>query len=181
MEDRVTVPVSSSKGFSLVETIIAIGVLTTGVLGTAGILVLGMKNLATSPADVVITQKAVQAIEAVFSARDSGKLTWGQIKNVSAGGVFVDGLQGLKLPGPDGLVNTADDTTIETVVLPGTDQTMGTADDTTTYLTAYQRQIAITDVAGENGELRQVVVTIKYSSGTIQRTYTLTTFISAYS
>jgi type II secretory pathway pseudopilin PulG len=182
MEDRVAMPVSSSsKGFSLVETIIAIGVLTTGVLGTAGVLVLGMKSLTSSPADVVITQKAVQAIEAVFSARDSGKLTWGYIKNVSAGGVFVDGLQSLKLAGPDGLVNTADDTTIETVILPGIDQTMGTADDKTTTLNAYQRQIVITDVAGENGELRKVVVTITYSSGTIQRTYTLTTFISAYS
>jgi Tfp pilus assembly protein PilV len=181
MEDCVTMHVSSSKGFSLVETIIAIGVLTTGVLGTAGVLVMGMQNLSSSPADVVITQKAVQAIEAVFSARDSGKLTWTQIKNVSAGGVFVDGLTGLKLAGPDGLVNTADDTTIETMILPGIDQTMGTYDDTTTTLTAYQRQIAITDVAGENGELRQVIVTIKYSSGKIQRTYTLTTFISAYS
>ena len=32
MEDRVTMHVSTSKGFSLVETVIAIGVLTTGVL-----------------------------------------------------------------------------------------------------------------------------------------------------
>ncbi len=29
-----------------------------------------MKNLSSSPADVVVTQKAAQAIEAVFSARD---------------------------------------------------------------------------------------------------------------
>jgi type II secretory pathway pseudopilin PulG len=173
---------SSSKGFSLLETVIAIGVLTTGVLGTAGVLVTGMRNLSSSPADVIITQKAVQAIESVFSARDSGKLTWTQIKNVSNGGVFKDNLQDMTLTGADGLVNTADDpTAIETTSLPGPDQTAGTGDDTSITLTAYKRQIEITDVAGENGELRKIVVTVTYDSGRIQRTYTLTTFISAYS
>jgi hypothetical protein len=174
--------VSSSKGFSLVETVIAIGVLTTGVLGTAAVLVTGMKNLSSSPADVVVTQKATQAIESVFSARDSGKLTWTQIKNVGNGGVFLDGLQTVKVPGLDGLVNTADDgPAIESVSLPGPDQTAGTGDDTTITLTSYRRQIAITDEPNMNNELRRVVVTITYASGSIQRTYTLTTFISAYS
>jgi type II secretory pathway pseudopilin PulG len=191
MEAGVTMHMSSSKGFSLLETVIAIGVLTTGVLGVAGVLVTGMKNLSSSPADVVVTQKAVQAIESVFSARDSGKLTWTQIKNVSSGGVFLDGLQPMNLSGVDGLVNTADDvsppctpvacTGVETVTLPGPDQILGTADDTTVTLSAFQRQIAITDVAGENGELRMIVVTVTYDSGSARRTYTLTTFISAYS
>ena len=78
-------------------------------------------------------------------------------------------------------MNTADDTTIETVTLPGHDQILGTGDDTTITLAAYKRQIAITDVANENGELRQIVVTVTYENGTLKRTYTLTTFISAYS
>ena len=43
-----------------------------------------MQNLSSSPADVVTTQKAAEAMEAVFSARQSGKLTWTQINNVSA-------------------------------------------------------------------------------------------------
>jgi hypothetical protein len=176
-------PVSSAKGFSLIETVIAIGVLTTGVLGTAAVLVTGMANLSSSPTDVVVTQKAGQAIEAVFSARDSGKLTWGYIKNVSQGGVFLDGLQSMKLAGPDGLVNTADDAAqpIETTALPGPDQTPGTADDTSITLTAYKRQIEITEVAGENGELRRIVVTITYVSAKVQREYKLVAFISAYS
>ena len=68
---------SSSQGFSLVETIIALGVLATGVIGAAGVLTMGMTNLNSSPADVVMTQKATQAIEAVFSARDSLKADLG--------------------------------------------------------------------------------------------------------
>jgi type II secretory pathway pseudopilin PulG len=179
MEDRVAMHMSSSKGFSLLETVIAIGVLTTGVLGTAGVLVTGMKHLSSSPADVVVTQKAAQAIEAVFSARDTGKLTWNQINNVSHGGVFVDGFKDLKLAGPDGLVNTADDeSTIEWVKYPGVDQKFGTSDDKTVTLSAYKRQITITD---ESPELRRIVVKITYNTGTNLREYTLTTFISTFS
>ena len=60
----------------------ALGVLTVGVLASAAVLATGMQNLSSSPGDVVVTQKAAQAIEAVFSARDSHKLTWAQIRNV---------------------------------------------------------------------------------------------------
>ena len=83
MESGVVVTVSSSKGFSLVETMVALGVLMTGILGAAAVLAAGMQNLSSSPADVVTTQKAAEAMEAVFSARQSGKLTWSQIKNVN--------------------------------------------------------------------------------------------------
>jgi hypothetical protein len=176
---------SSSKGFSLAETVIALGVLTTGVLGAAGVLTSGMLNLSSSPADVITTKKAAQAIEAVFSARDSGKLTWSQIRNVvgagSDGGMFLDGPQPLLLAGPDGLVNTADDTTVETETLPGKDQILGTADDQVIVLSNYTREIYIRDVPNENGELRSIVVTITYQSGSTKRTYKLTTYISAYS
>jgi hypothetical protein len=180
--------ISSSKGFSLAETVIALGVLTTGILGAAGVLATGMQNLSSSPADVVTTQKAAEAIEAVFSARQSGKLTWAQIKNVQGatltdGGVFLDGLQLLYLPGADGLVNTADDAVagVETVTLPGKDQQLNTADDQVYPLASFRREIKIRDLAGENGQLRSIVVTITYTNGPTTRTYTLTTYMSAYS
>jgi type II secretory pathway pseudopilin PulG len=177
--------ISSSKGFSLAETVIALGVLTTGVIGAAGVLTVGMTNLSSSPADVVMTQKASQAIEAVFSARDSHKLTWAQIRNVygasNDGGVFLDGPQPLKVAGVDGLVNTADDGAIETVILPGKDGQIGTADDLTVTLTQYTREIMIRDVANESGSLRSIVVTITYQSGPTKRTYVLSSYISSYS
>jgi hypothetical protein len=186
--------ISSSKGFSLAETVIALGVLTTGILGAAAVLATGMQNLSSSPSDVITTQKAAEAIEAVFSARQSGKLTWTQLKNVSGGGVFLDGAQSLNLPGADGLVNTADDTTpvstavcsvvcwgLESIRLPGRDRQLNTADDSVVTLTNFTRQILIQDVVGENAQLRSIVVTIKYQNGPRTRTYTLTTFISSYS
>jgi type II secretory pathway pseudopilin PulG len=164
------VQLSSEKGFSLAETVIAIGVLTTGVLGAAGVLAAGMQNLSSSPTDVIVTQKATQAIEAVFAARDSHRLTWAQINNVSRGGVFLDGATSLTKPGSDGLLNTADDTGIETIDLPGRQ----------IPLTAFTRQITIQDVASENGQLRSITVTISYQSGSTTRTYKLTTLISTY-
>jgi hypothetical protein len=176
---------SSSKGFSLAETVIALGVLATGVIGAAGVLTAGMANLNSSPADVVMTQKATQAIEAVFSARDSHKLAWSQIRNVngaaSDGGIFIDGPQPLKVAGDDGLVNTADDGAVETVTLPGPDQIIGTGDDQVITLGGYTREIMIRDVDGENGELRSIVVTVTFQNGATKRSYVLTSFISAYS
>jgi len=178
---------SSEKGFSLIETMVALGVLTVGVLGAAGVLATGMQNLSSSPQDVIVTQKASQAIEAVFSARDSHKLTWSQIRNIRGvsgndGGIFVDGPTNLTLPGPDGIVNTQDDPmTIETIILPGHDQILGTSDDQTITLNNFTRQIAIADVPNENGNLRSVTVTITYQNGPTKRTYTLVSFISSYS
>ena len=69
----------------------------------------------------------------------------------------------------------------QSVVLPGKDQTLGTADDQTTTLSQYRREISIRNVSNENGELRSITVTVTYQNGPTKRTYTLTTFISAYS
>src|SRR5581483_9896426 len=148
--EGVVMAFSSEKGFSLAETVIALGVLTTGIIGAASVLVAGMTNLSSSPADVITAQKATQAVESVFAARDSKRLIWSQINNVSNGGVFLDGPQPLYKQGMDGIVNTADDAAagIETLDLPNQH----------IQLTAYTRQILIADVAGENGNLRKITV-----------------------
>jgi prepilin-type N-terminal cleavage/methylation domain-containing protein len=185
----------SERGFSLIEVVIATSVLSVGLLGAAAVLTTGMQRLGTSPNDVIATQKASEAVESVFSARDSHKLTWSQLQNVngatgSDGGVFIDGLQPIKLAGVDGLVNTADDTTVETVTLPGIDQLLGTADDKTVVLSNYRREIAIRDIPNEPAgcgvgpdpcTLRSVTVTVTYQDGKSTRTYTLTTYISNFS
>ena len=161
-------------------------VLAVAVLGAAALLAAGMRNLNSSPGDVIATQKAAQAVESVFAARDSHKLTWAQIRNVRGAGndngIFADGAQPLHEAGPDGLVNTSDDAArIESVGLPGRDQLLGTDDDDTVVLEGYTREITIRDVAGAGGQLRSITVTMTYRSGAAVRTYTLRTYISAYS
>lgn len=176
---------SSDKGFTFVEVMFALGILCVGVLGVAAVLAAGVQNLSSSPSDVIVTQKAAQAVEAVFAARDSHKVTWAQIRNVngagSDNGIFLDDPQQLKLAGPDGLVNTTDDLNeVESVNLPGVDRMLETADDRKVVLNQYTRQITIRDVPNTNGQLRSIVVTLTYQNGPTKRVYKLSTFISAY-
>jgi type II secretory pathway pseudopilin PulG len=165
------------RGFSLIETVIALGVMSTVLLGLAALLTAGARRISSAPGDLTATQKAAEAIENVFSARDTQTLRWAQIRNVADGGIFLDGPQPLREAGPDGLIDTADDTGEETVVLPGPDQLLGTTDDVTVSLVGFTRQIRITDV---EANLRLITVTITYQQGSAVRTYTLTTYISNF-
>ena len=141
-----------------------------------------LTNIIAQKPDVIVTQKAMEAVEAVFSARDARKLTWTQINNTTVtGGIFLVGPQQLKVAGNDGLVNTSDDGAIETITLPGKDQTLDTSDDQTVALSSFTREIKIADVANESGQLRSIRVTVTYRNGASIRSYTLTSFISAYS
>ena len=115
---------TTERGFSLLETIIALGVLTTGLLGAAAVLASGMQMVTSAPGDLIATEKAIEAIESVISARDAGTLGWAQILNVegasgSDGGVFLDGPQPMQTAGDDGVLDTADDGAVESVDLPG--------------------------------------------------------------
>ncbi len=170
-------------GFSLVETVIAMGILATGLLSMAGVFALGMGHISGSSANLIAREKAREAIESVHTARDTKTITWAQIKNAPAG-VFLDGAQPLRNPGPDGLVNTADDVGIEEALGPGADNVLGNTDDVHMPLTTYTRQITISELLTNgvpNASLRQVQVTVTYRAGQAQRSYTLTTYISSIS
>lgn len=168
----------SQSGFSLLETVFAIGVLSVGALGMAGIFTQGMQRTISSPNELIATQKAAEAVESVFSARDSHSITWAQLRNESHGGIFVDGPQTIKTPGGDGVVNTHDDGPgIESFALPGPDQQLGTADDVTRTLDGFTREITIADLSDD---LRSITVTVSYNSGPQTRTYTITAYISTW-
>jgi len=176
-------PRSSEKGSSLVEVVIALGVLTVGALGTAGVFTRGMQNATSSPGDLLATQKAVEAVESVFAARDTHKLTWAQIRNVGGesghdGGVFVDGPQQLKDSGADGIVDTIDDGAVETERFPGRDRLFNTIDDDVRSLGTFKREIKITRVTDD---LRVITVIVTFPDGPNTRRYQLVTYISSYS
>jgi prepilin-type N-terminal cleavage/methylation domain-containing protein len=177
-------PSRGDAGFSLIETVIAMAILATGLLSLAGVFAFGLRNLAGSSFGLTAREKAREAVESVHTARDTRVITWAQIRNVADAGVFLDGPQPLRTAGPDGLVNTADDAGIEVTVAPGVDNILGTADDVSSPLTTFTRDIEITELltAGvPNPNLRQLRVTITYSVGASLRTYTLTTYVSSIS
>ncbi|MGA8224200.1 MAG: prepilin-type N-terminal cleavage/methylation domain-containing protein [Candidatus Acidiferrales bacterium] len=169
----------SKQGFSLLETMMAIVVLSFGVLTLAGVLATGLAFMGMSQADFIAQQKASEAVESIFTARDSSALTWAQILNVPDGGIFTAGPISLFQPGPDGIVGTLDDVApIDCIVGPGPDGILGTADDTCAPLQGYTRTIAITTNVNGDTSLRQITVTINYPAGKFVRQYQLITFIS---
>lgn len=175
--------VHSESGVSLIETMIAMLVLTVGAVGMAAMFLQGMQAAGSSPSELVATQKAAEAIESVFSARDSHTITWEELRNASAG-IFVKNAQPMYVAGPDGILGTADDGKVgnetgvlESVTLPGPDQDLSkTADNRIETLRGFTREIRISDVTDD---LRLITVIIKYPAGGTTQSYTLTSYISA--
>jgi len=170
-------------GFTLIEAMISIVILSFGVLSLAAVYAQGIMYASLTQYDYIAEKKAEEAVETIFTARDTKVLTWVQIQNVSTGGVFVDGAQPLLDPGADGLVGTADDNVNlpdSIIIGPGADGKLGTADDVVVNLNPWMtRTIAIVPVTAETN-LRQITITIKYQMGRIKRTYTLISYISAF-
>jgi prepilin-type N-terminal cleavage/methylation domain-containing protein len=175
----------SADGFSLIEVIVATGILATGLLSLAGVFSIGMIHMAASTPGIIAREKAREAVESVHTARDTGNTPWAKIKNTPAPGVFLIGAQPMYAPGADGLVNTVDDVTAGYEKVAGFDNVMGTVDDVP--LRDYTREVQITDLFLDyqptivNPNLRQIKVIIKYKVSGFWRTYTLTTFISSFS
>jgi hypothetical protein len=175
--------VRSLAGFTLLEAMISIFVLTFGVLSLAAVYAQGIFFASLSQYDYVAEKKAEQAVEAIFTARDIKQLTWASIQNVSNNGVFLDAPQPILVPGTDGLVGTVTDqgSADELITIgPGPDGILGTADDQVVDLNPWMtRTIAITAVTGETN-LRMITVTISYQVGKMNRSYTLISYISAF-
>ena len=176
------------QGFTLLEVMIAVVVLVIGLVGTLGVFTYGVQAMQFAQEDVIAKQKAREALESIYGARNTSQLTYNLIQNVSSGGVFLDGWQPLRVAGNDGIIGTADDGAVETLHLPGPDGVYGTADDVFTPLSNFQRQIQITTVpipgGGINPDVRQVAVTVQYNAGGFMggaaRTYTVTSYISRF-
>jgi Tfp pilus assembly protein PilV len=157
---------------------VAAVIMTVGLLALAYAYGQGMVTVTACQQDSVARQAARETMEDVLSARNTSTLTWAQIANVSNGGIFLDGAQPLTTPAPNGLVGTASDGSVQTIILPGPDGQLGTADDVTVPLNSYQRTIQITALSQT---LKQVTVTITYVTATnVTRSYQLECYVSPY-
>src|SRR5579862_4562239 len=105
--DRLRRKTGQQRGFTMIEALISILVLSFGVLSLAAVYAQGIFYASLTQYDYIAEKKAEQAVESIFAARDTGTLTWAQIQNVSGvtgsdGGVFFDAAQPILVPGPDG-------------------------------------------------------------------------------
>jgi len=174
------------EGFSLIEVMFAIAILGIGLCALMAMFAHAVYAVQFSQEDQIAKQKAREAMEAVYSARNDTSLTFDDIQNVKAGGIFKDGFQNLYLPGANGIPGTGQDsTTLDRVILPGPDGKIGTSDDIPVPLNNYQRQILITNVINSdlsvNGDMRKIAVTVRVTSpGRGSRDYTVTGFVSRF-
>jgi prepilin-type N-terminal cleavage/methylation domain-containing protein len=181
---RQTMKKHSQRGFTLMETLIAMSILAVGILGLAAMLGDSLAYMKGSQEDFIAQQKAEEAAEAIFTAKYNSNATFAQVSNFAVGnpaGLFLPGPQALTVPGPDGLVGSVNDgaAPLASIITPGPDKILGTPDDVLVPLTNFTRTITITTVVGKPN-LKQVLITINYSTGRWNRQYTLTTYVSSF-
>jgi type IV pilus modification protein PilV len=184
-------------GFSLLEVIISMVVLTVGLVSLLGVFGLAMASTQTSQQDMIAKQLANEALESIVTARNTSQLGWDDIQNVGATncsnglsscGIFLLNANSIYNAGADGIFGTTDDAVSGIAVLkePGPDGLYNTSDDILIPLTGYQRTILISSVNDANGNLvtslRKVDVTIQYTTSQtkLPKTYVLSSFISQY-
>lgn len=157
----------SEAGFTLIEAVVAILVLTIGLMGTAAAITYALeygsisRNVSNAKA-IIIT-----SIEEIETLRNARRLKFQQIANagnVDNTGVtepfngFSTGLQEISLdPGADGVNGTDDD-----LIGKGLDGVFGTPDDAvdpTLVRAGYRRQIVITNLSDS---LKRVEITVQY-------------------
>lgn len=175
----------TSAGFTLIEAMIALVILAFGTLGLAAMMTDGIAYMNMSQADFLAQQKAEEAVESIFYARDSKIYSWAQLQNVGSGaGVFLVAPEVLCDPGPDGVVDTADDiaANVDVIYAPGTNGILtDPVNSKKMALSSYTRTIQIANVPGLDPNIRKITVTVRYTAGRFNRTYTLTSYISRFS
>ena len=187
---RGAVRAKNCDGFSIIEVLAAFFVI---VIALTGLLALCGHSVATMMLmqDLLIAkQKSREALESIYTARNTHQLSFDMIQNVSDDGIFLDGFQPLRKPNPtagpgDGLIGTADDGPIESVTFPGEDGLMGSSDDEVRVLTSFAREIKINPILYSdntvNPDVRKVRVSIRYPNllgG--QGTYEVESYISRF-
>lgn len=186
------VPKNADAGFSLIEVIVSMAVLTVGLVSLLGVFGLAMATTQTSQQDMIAKQLANEAYESIQTARNTTQITWDDIQNVNSSncpisgntscGLFLSNAQQIYNSGNDGIYGTQDDVTAgvrQTLHDPGPDGIFGTTDDVYIPLTGYQRTITLTDV---NATLRNVTITVQYTTPQWKtpKTYVLNSYISEF-
>lgn len=177
---------SGSRGFSLVEVMIAMVVLAIGLLSILALFGYALASTQHAQEDLIAKQKARELLEAVYSARDDALITFAQIQNNNvAGGMFHTGFESLFriTPGTNGILATdTEGPTLDYVLAP--DPATGNL-NVQVPLSNYQRQIEIlptTDAGGNiRNDLRIIRVTVRVNAnGGNFRNYVVTGYISSY-
>src|SRR5271170_5945771 len=108
----------AERGFSLIEVVVSMFVLTVGMVSLLGVFGLAMASTQTSQEDMIAKQLGNESYESIVTARNTSQLGWDDIQNVgsitcsgpsSPCGLFLTGANPIYKAGVDGIFGTADD------------------------------------------------------------------------
>ena len=109
----------AERGFSLLEVVVSMAVLTVGMVSLLGVFGLAMASTQTSQQNLIAKQLANESYESLITARNTAQMTWDDIQNTgstncpitgaSSCGIFLNGVQPIYNAGADGIYGTADD------------------------------------------------------------------------
>ena len=89
-------------GFTLLETMIAIVIMTVGLLAVIASFATAIKATSSAQEDLVARHKALDALESIYTARNSQQLPFASINNTAAAAFSKRGAQPLLCAGADG-------------------------------------------------------------------------------
>lgn len=154
---------SAEDGFTLFEMVVAMVVLSIGLLGVASAISYALAASNRGRGVTNAKMLVVTALEQMETLRNTGQLNFREISNSQVSGSTFRGFPSdfrdvSTVPGPDGVFGTADDLS----TAPGPDGNYGTTDDLRDMTRArpgVTRQILITEL---NPILKKVQVTLRY-------------------
>ncbi len=174
----------SEAGFSYIEVMIAIVILTFGILSMMAAISWSVVQASGSEQQLLAKQIATSTLESIMSVKetDPTRLGWTAVGNIGSNpiagvpqGIFSVGFQPVRVDA-------------------GADQVIGTPDDTGASVSQLQRQIVITDIcdpdrpspvicnpAGNQPvRIRSIQVTVRYNVGALQRQEQVATVLTDY-
>lgn len=184
---------NNENGFTLIEVIIAILIMTIGVLSLLSAITYAVMRERDSEKKNVARQMAAAAIESIFATRDllqvddslrqtNGLTNWTAVANFNATtspeGIFLTGYRPIrKDSGKDGIEGTADD-----ACSIAASCVVGSYTNASSVISGYEREIIITNIY-ESGSTtvsnrRKLTVNVRYFAGQSQWVETVSTIIS---
>ena len=172
----------AQSGFSLLEVMIRCRFSQSGLVGVLGVFGLAIAANQRSQQDMLARQLASEAMESIFTARNTSQLSFSKSITSPTEAFSSNGASASLCAGPTyGIVGSwrrlrrvlphrvpcCPNGGVECLTEPGPDGIVGTADDVILSLTNFTRTITIYAAAGRSGNpiptLVQVTITINYT------------------
>ena len=176
-------------GFGTVEVIVSLFVIVIALTSLLVLFTHAIASMKLVEDDLIAKQKSREALESIYTARNTQQITFDMIQNDPTG-IFLTGWRPMRKPNPsggggDGLVGTSDDGDIESITLPGPDDQFGTGDDETRVLDGFERRILIESILFAdltvNPDVRKVTVSVRFPTPLGgQRNYEVESYVSRF-